>query len=170
MLATILPLILATASPSTADSAALDAQVAEIFRPYTQDMDDTAAWDRPLFSAEVTALIAHWEKVQPDDEPDALNDGDWFCQCQDWDEKKFKVTPRGRAVLPGGTAEVSVKIDLGFDDIHDVRDARLIFRKEGAAWKLDDLFAPQAFPKGLKQALRDTIVEDEKLAAAANAK
>jgi hypothetical protein len=170
MFATILPLMLAMASPADAQTAALDAQVAEIFRPYARGMDDTAPWDRPLFSAEVTALIAHWGKVQPADEPDALNDGDWLCQCQDWDEKKFKVITQGHAMRADGSAEVTVKIDLGFDDAHDIRDTRLIFRNEGGAWKIDDLFAPEAFPKGLRQALRDTIRDDEAIAASTKAK
>lgn len=165
MIATILPALLAGATLSAADRAALDAQVGEVFRPYRGDVDDKAAWDYPIWSQEVTALIAHWQRILPHDEPDALNDGDWLCQCQDWDARRFKVAIGAREALSPGVAQVAVEIDLGFGEVRDLRGARLLFRKEGAAWKLDDIFAKDSFPKGLKQALRETIREDETLAA-----
>jgi hypothetical protein len=40
----------------------------------------------------MTALIARWKAVMPQDEVDALNDGDWLCQCQDWDGDGFRAT------------------------------------------------------------------------------
>ena len=166
MIATILPLLLANAAVPAGDDAALAARVAEIFRPYQQDLDDKAAWDYPVYSGEVRALIGHWQRVVPDDEPDALNDGDWLCQCQDWNAQGFKVTVGERRAPAADLAEVDVKIDLGFSELRDLREARLIFRKEGGQWQLDDIFAKDAFPEGLKQALRDTIREDEALQAA----
>lgn len=167
MIATILPMLLAGASPSPADTAALDAQVAEVFRPYRQGADGKAAWDYPVWSAEVTALIAHWQRVIPEDEPDALNDGDWLCQCQDLDETRFRAVPGARRMVAADTAEIDVKIDLGFTGVADPREARLIFKREGGGWKLDDIFAKESFPRGLKQALRETIAEDEALRARA---
>lgn len=165
MIATILPMLLAGASPSPADTAALDAQVAEVFRPYREGADSKAAWDYPIWSAEVTALIAHWQRVLPEGEVDALNDGDWLCQCQDWDEKRFRTVLGAHRALAADVAEVDVKIDLGFTEVRDLRDTRLVFKREGGAWKLDDIFASEAFPSGLKQALGDTIREDEALRA-----
>lgn len=167
MFATILPLLFASASLSAADTTALDAQVAEVFRPYRQGMDSKAAWDYPIWSAEVTALIAHWQRVLPEDEPDRLNDGDWLCQCQDWDEKRFKTVLGTHQALAPDRAQVEVKIDLGFAEVRDLRDARLIFKREDGVWKLDDIFAKDSFPKGLKQTLRETIREDEALKAKA---
>lgn len=164
MIAILLPALLAGASLPPDYSAQIDAQVAEAFRPYKDDIDDQAVWDRPIFSAEVNALIAHWQKVLPDDEPDRLNDGDWLCQCQDWDAKAFKAEIASRAALSEGRASVDVKIDL-FGDPNGIRDAKLIFTREGGAWKIDDIFAKDSFPDGLKQALRETIAEDEALRA-----
>jgi hypothetical protein len=167
MIAIILPALLAGASVSAADKAALDAQVTEVFRPYTQEADGKASWDYPIWSAEVTAMIAHWQKVLPEDEPDAMNDGDWLCQCQDWNAKGFKTTVLSRKPLSGGRMQVQVKIDLGFSEVSDIRGAQMIFRREGTGWKLDDIFAKDSYPKGLKQALRQTIKEDEALRAKA---
>ena len=165
MIATILPLLLAGAALPAADDAALQAKVAEIFRPYQQDMDDKAAWDYPIYSDEVRSLIDHWQHVVPDDEPDALNDGDWLCQCQDWNAQAFKVSVASSRMLAPDRAEVDVRIDLGFSEVRDLREARLIFRREGEGWQLDDIFARDAFPDGLTRALRDTIREDEALRA-----
>jgi hypothetical protein len=50
-------------------------------------------------------------------------------------------------------------IDLG---IGQRRSARLYFRREGAQWRIANLQASD-FPRGLIQALRETIAEDEKL-------
>jgi hypothetical protein len=165
MIAIVLPLLLAgvsvpAADVSRADQAALDAQVARIFSPYQRDMDDTAAWDYPIWSAEVNALVAKWKTVMPDDGPDDMNDGDWLCQCQDWDAEAFKANVVSRRALPDGSAELVVKIDLGFGDPKDIRDARMIFRHEAGGWKLDDIFAEESFPKGVKQQLRETIAAD----------
>lgn len=160
----ILPLLASLAALSAADTAALDQRAAEIFRPYKDGSSDKASGDYPVFSADTAALIAHWQRVLPPDEPDRLNDGDWFCQCQDWNADGFKATMGEATALPDGTAEVVVKVDLGFDEVPDLREARLVFRREEAGWKLDDMFAADAFPEGLKQALRETIAEDEALA------
>lgn len=164
MFAMILPALLAAATPAASDTTALDAQVAEVFRPYGEGMDSTAPWDRPIFSADVTALIAHWQRVLPDDEPDRLNDGDWLCQCQDWDAKGFKLLLGSHQTLAKGTVQVKVKIDLGFAEASDLRDARIIFKREGESWRIDEIFA-EPFPHGLKHALRQTIAEDEALRA-----
>ena len=58
-------------------------------RPLTVSEEDFAA---PIYTAEVSALIAEWRTVAPQDEPDARSDGDWLCQCQDWNEEAFTAT------------------------------------------------------------------------------
>ncbi len=159
-LAILSSLLLASAALPAADSAAIDARVKEIFRPYPGPTTTQAPWERPLFSTETAELIAHWLRVQPKDEPDALNDGDWFCLCQDFDPKGFRALAQVAGAVRPDIAEVRVRVMLGYGE---ARDERLIFRKEGAAWKLDDLFADPDFPSGLKQKLRETIAEDEAL-------
>jgi hypothetical protein len=164
-LAMLMPLLLAgVALPATdlpaPDRAAIDARLREVFRPYSRPPVAKAAWDYPVFSAEMTALIAHWKRVQPKDEPDDLNDGDWFCLCQDFDEKKFRATPGAVQLVGPGVAEVAVSVFLGFDE---PRSERLVLKQEAGGWRVDDLLAPEDFPHGLKQKLRETIAADEAL-------
>ncbi len=158
-LAILTSLLLAGAALPAADATAIDARVKEIFLPYSRPTTEPVR-DYRGFSAETSALIAHWERVQPKGEVDDLNDGDWFCLCQDWDNKKFRATPGAVNLVEPGVAEVTVSVDVGFDE---PRNERLVFKHEGNGWRLDDLFAAEAFPRGLKQALRDTIVADEAL-------
>jgi hypothetical protein len=151
-------LLLAGVALPAADAAAIEARVKQIFRPYSLPSEPKAVWQNPVFSAETTALIAHWVKVQPRDEVDDLNDGDWFCLCQDWDRKKFRATPGPANLVGPDLAEVSVRVELGFDE---PRNERLVLKKEANGWRVDDLFADPEFAQGLKQALRDTIRTDE---------
>ncbi len=158
LLALMMPLIMAAAPPPE-DRTSINRQLAAIYRPYTIEAAQGAVWDRPLFTAEVNRLIARWKQVMPEDETDGLNDGDWLCLCQDWDPKKFSAAPQGHNVLPGGVVEVTMAIDLG---IGQRCSARLYLRREGAQWRIANLLAAD-FPRGLMQALRETIAEDEKL-------
>lgn len=154
----LLPMLLFAATPlSPADETAIGVTVRDIYRPYSRDGADTPPWDYPIYSAETKALIAHWQRVVPNDEPDDLNDGDWLCMCQDWDSQAFKPTVGAQRLVAKGVVDVDVRIDLGFGED---RAARLRFKKEDGRWRLDDLFA-ETFPTGLKQALRETIAKDE---------
>lgn len=150
-------LLLAAAALAPTDAAALDAAVLAIYRPYQHPANTPTAWERPIFSAETTALIARWRAVAPEDEPDDLSDGDWLCLCQDWDLRRFRATVVSRQIMPDGRADIAASIDLGFGE---PRQARLLLAREDGAWKLDDLFAVD-FPRGLKQALRETIAVDQ---------
>jgi hypothetical protein len=133
--------------------------VARFYRPYSIGAASAAVWERPIFARDTAALIARWQRVMPDGELDGLNDGDWLCLCQDWDHTKFRVTTLNRQPLGPGAAEVRLAIQLGNGQR---REGRLRLLKEAAGWRIDDLFASD-FPRGLRQALRETIAEDEKL-------
>lgn len=161
-IAMLTSLLLAGAALPAADRAAIDARVREVFAHYKLQNDPTPAWDYPVFSAETAALIAHWKRVQPADEPDALNDGDWFCLCQDYNEKRFRAVPGAARLVQPDVAEISVRVDIGFGQR---RDQTWVLRKEASEWRIDDLTADADFPGGLKQKLRETIAEDEALAA-----
>jgi len=165
MLAMIVPLLLiAAAAPSDADRSEVEARVVTIFGPYAGPADAVAAWDRPIFSAEVSALIGRWKAVIPEGEPDGLNDGDWLCQCQDWDAEDFQATIVSIVMTGDGTAEVEVSLDLGFGGSESTRPARLTLKREQGVWQIDEIVA-EGFPHGLEQALRETIAADEALAA-----
>lgn len=157
--ATLASLLLAAAAPSAGDQAALDAAVTAIYHPYRTG-EPPSDWERPIYSAEVRALIARWRRVTPSDEVDSLSDSDWLCMCQDWDQHKFRATIRSRQFAAPDSAVVAVHVDVGFSG--GANDARLFFKREGGRWKVDDIFATPFFRRGLKQALRDTIAEDSK--------
>ncbi len=159
-LAMLSSLLLAGAALPAADRAAIDAQVQAIFAPYSKLPRTRAAWEYPQFSAEVAALIAHWQRVLPKDEPDALNDGDWVCLCQDFDEKAFRAVPGQVRLIGPDVAEVAVRVELGSGE---TRRERIQFKREGGQWRLDDVFAAADFPRGLKRKLRETIAQDEAL-------
>lgn len=154
---TLAALLLAAAAPPAAERAALDAAVATIYRPYATPDGMDPMWEYPVYSARTTALIAQWRRVAPEEEPDDLSDGDWFCQCQDWLNLRARVT--AREMIGPNRASLRVRIDIG----GAVRDARMVFVRERGRWKLDDLFAAPSMPRGLRQALRETIAADIKL-------
>jgi hypothetical protein len=163
MLATMSLLLLAASAgaPSAADREAIETQVTDIFGPY-RNPAAVAAWDYPIYSAEVAALIERWKAVRPQDEPDALSDGDWLCQCQDWNHRRFLATIISIAMTVEGTAEVDLILDLGRSNA--ARVARLVLKREQGEWKVDDIVGDD-LSEGLKQALRETIATDEALAA-----
>ena len=166
MLATIAALLLlaGAGAPPAADRDAIETQVTAIFGPYKRQSNGIAAWDYQIYSAEVTALIARWRAVTPQDEPDALSDGDWLCQCQDWNRRRFLATIITVGMTDRDTAEVDVILDLGTNGSNGSRAGRLILKREQGEWKLDDMVADD-FPDGLKLALQQTIAADEALAA-----
>ena len=167
MLATIVPLLLLAASagaPSAALREEIETQVTAIYGPYADRETSVAAWDYPIYSADLTALIARWKAVMPQDETDALNDGDWLCQCQDWNRRRFLATIITVGMTDRDTAEVDVILDLGTNGSNGSRAGRLILKREQGEWKLDDMVADD-FPDGLKLALQETIAADEALVA-----
>jgi len=164
MLAMLVPLLLAAAAPSATDRVEIETRVVEIFQSYRGPPNAGAAWDYPIYSAEVTALIARWQAVMPQDETDALNDGDWLCQCQDWNNRRFLASIVAIGMDVDGRSEVDVIIDLGISRRDATRAARLILKREQGEWKVDEIIGDD-FPDGLRQALHETIAADEALAA-----
>lgn len=134
--------------------------VRAILAPYASPAaEPPPAWNRPVFARPVVVLIARWKQVRPDEEPDALSDGDWFCQCQDWDARAFRVIRIATANQTASTAEVTVTFTLA---ARQSRSARYVMKREGGRWLVDDMF-DAGMPRGLKAALRETIAEDEAL-------
>src|ERR1700712_3650886 len=110
MSALLASVILAAATPLAGTP---EAAVAAIFAPYSGPTTATASWDYPIYSRQTAQLIARWRAVAPQDEPDALSDGDWLCLCQEFDNKAFKAAILSKREVVGGT-QVSVGLDLGF--------------------------------------------------------
>jgi hypothetical protein len=152
-------LLLASAPLAAADSAALDAATAAIYAPYSHDGQYSPPWERDIWTREIRDLIARWQASVREDEPDALNGGDWLCQCQDWDSRSFRVRIISRTSSGPDVAELSVAVHLG----HGARRAAILrFRREDQRWLLDDMVSDD-FPDSLKVATHQTIAENEAL-------
>lgn len=170
MLAILVPLMLAAQQPpdiepiadvqALIDRNALEGAFVEVYKPYTAGQHSTAAWDFPIYSAELTALIAQWRSVTPSDEVDALSDGDWLCQCQEWDSSAFQATIVATRMTGKDIADLDVTVDLGLGGGPEaMRMVTLNLKREEGAWKIDDI-AADSFPGGLRQTLRETIAAD----------
>lgn len=155
----LVALMLAAAPVSAAERAALDGTIAAIFAPYNSDDIGEASWDRDIWSRDVRKLVAEWQTVIPEGEPDALNDGDWLCQCQDWDQQRFRAKVLSRTRLGPDMVRVAVRIDLGHGT---KRKSTLTFVREQGRWLIDDMH-DQYYDQGLKVAIRQTIAEDKAL-------
>jgi hypothetical protein len=151
-------LLFASSGVSAADRVALDAATRAIYAPYRKP-DTPIPWERTIWSREVRKLIADWQKVVPEGEVDAMNDGDWLCQCQDWDARRFRVKITGHKRLAPNRAQVLISINLGHGD---PRRAWLVFQREQGRWLIDDMDT-EPYIEGLKAALRETIADDEAL-------
>jgi Protein of unknown function (DUF3828) len=151
-------LLFASGGISAADQAALDAATRRVYAPY-RAARTPAPWQRGIWTSDLRQLIAKWQTVVPEGEVDAMNDGDWLCQCQDWDKRRFRAKVTGHTRSAPDRAEVSVSIDLGHGEL---RKARLAMRREQGRWLIADYHA-EPYPEGIKAALIETIAEDEAL-------
>ena len=145
-------LALAAATPVATPEAA----VAAIYAPFRKPDTTDAAWERPIFTPRLKALIARWRAVAPTDEVDELSDFDWLCQCQDWEEGGLheRITAR-RALGPG---RLLVSVTLGKAPGRRER-LRFAFARIGGQWLVDDIFA-SGFRGGLRASLVRTTAAD----------
>ena len=151
----VLAAVLLAAAPVAAGTP--EAAVAAIYAPYSAGpVTAAASWDYPIFTRKTAELIAHWRRVTPQDEPDALSDGDWLCLCQEFDRQTFKAEVVSKRQA-GGRVRIAVRLDLGYGTR---REAQLVLNREEGGWKLDDLYAAPDFPNGLKQKLQEVILEE----------
>jgi len=160
----LLPLA-ACSQPEPAEEAAevtaphLDEAIAAYYQPYTipfEQFDQTADWDRPIFSTEMRGLIGRWKTAFNDQEVTELQDFAWLCECQDWDSKTFEATVKPHAEQADGKASVDVDVAIGFNE---TRPARLELVEQDGKWLIDDIHS-QSFPEGLKAALARVIEQN----------
>jgi hypothetical protein len=149
-------MILAALALAAAPAATPDAAISEIYAPFRQaDMRD-AAWERPIFTPRLKALISKWRAVTPSDEVDDLSDFDWLCQCQDWDAGGLGERITARRVLSPSRRLITVRLGrapgrretLGF-----------LLARSGGRWLVDDIFA-SGFRGGLRASLIRTTAAD----------
>ncbi len=134
---------------------AIDATLGQAYNSYKSSRDDGPGdWEKKVFSAEVTALIKAWHK-HTGDNLTALSDYGWFCDCQDWDAKKFRWTRLSLRTLGPDRVETKVRLAVGWN-AGSVQ--RLILVRQNGRWLIDDLFS-ESTSKGLKADLRQELKE-----------
>ena len=102
-------------------------------------------------------LIRQWQAHQPRDEVTTFSDFDWFCQCQDWDSKRFAVLSTTVRKMRGPGYEVAVSYDLGWNAR---RRIRFVMLREEGGWKVDDiLFADPSGMPSLRAGLTAELKE-----------
>jgi len=152
---TILAFIALAAAPAPA--ATPEAAVAAIFAPYRQSgAEPGAAWDRPIFTPRLKALIAKWQAVTPSDEVDELSDFDWLCQCQDWDARAFRASVTSQHRL--GPERIEVRVTIRIAPL-TTRQAQLVLQRQGRRWLIDEMITPD-FKSGLRAAIKDAMATD----------
>lgn len=130
------------------------------FVAYTgKGKEAVADWERPIFSRRTAALIAAWEKGLKSDEVEDLNDFGWFCECQDFDEAKFKADLTVHHTVGKARALVDAAVDIGFGEAP--RTLHLAMVREHGRWLIDDMRSA-SYPKGLQRELRIAIARHRK--------
>lgn len=146
----------APAAVSDADKAAAEQVIRTVYASYNrQDMSRTpASWEQPVFSTELTSLIATIPR--PEGESGPLSDADWFCNCQDWDPATAGITELSSAARPDGKIVVSST----FQAMTDADPARIDFLmvREAGGWKIDDLLTPGGGTT-LRRDIADAVTE-----------
>ena len=154
----ILALVLIAAGLPRADDAALRAVIRVIYAPYNAPSDAEASMDRPVFSNATKKLIETWkERANNEGEITDLSGGDWFCQCQDWDSEKFRVTAIKLQPMPKGKVKADVTFILAGSES---RKLRLIMTRERGKWLVDDLIAVNGYSNlttGLRRELAEVV-------------
>ncbi|KUR70444.1 hypothetical protein AQZ52_16635 [Novosphingobium fuchskuhlense] len=149
-------MILAALALAAAPAATPDAAIAAIYAPFRQaDMRD-AAWERPIFTPRLKALIARWRAVTPTDEVDDLSDFDWLCQCQDWDAGGLGERITARRVLAPARRLITVRLGKAPGRRETLR---FLLERSGRRWLVDDMFA-SGFRGGLRASLIWTTAAD----------
>ncbi len=118
-----------------------------------------ADWERPIFSRQTAALIGVWEKGLKSDEVEDLNDFGWFCECQDFDEAKFKANLTVHHTAGQTRALVDAAVDIGFGEAPRILHLAMV--QEDGRWLIDDVRS-DSYPKGLQRELRIAIARHRK--------
>jgi hypothetical protein len=165
--AAILLLLGALAAGPVASQTAVSAEteiksaVQSIYARYrTSPLASGPTDDAALYSRRTADLIARWHAGQPDDDVTTMGDFDWFCQCQDYDEKSFAITRLTVRKRGGGFHEAGVDYHLGWGSRARLA---LVMVREGSGWKVDDIrFSRDAATKTLRADLAAEIRQFEK--------
>ncbi len=154
-----LTLIALSTAASSKPMSPIETVIRKTLAPYSDpnivapDYLHTAPW-----SAQIRALIKRWENTGKADEVTSLSGGDWLCQCQDWDNKMFRVTRVKTSRGKGGSFIADTQFMVSASE---PRRLKYVMIWEDGAWHIDDLiFMGDA--KTLKAQLRSEIKDAAK--------
>ncbi len=123
---------------STAQAEAfVDRLFARYARASTDDPgpDSRAQWeDEAVFTPATAALLDRANAFAPPDEVPEFADGDFDCQCQDWEN--LQVTEKRSRALEAGRVEVEIR----FVNAGEAKQARLIVEPTPSGPRIADLF------------------------------
>jgi hypothetical protein len=152
--------------PAAEDEAAIRAMIEQVYAVYyraapgeqeTEEYTPVNEYELP-YSAALGPLIARWEDAVTGEELYSYNSFDWYCQCQDYDEKSARMISQTYALKGKDRIEANILFSPMRTDKGDVGEPLIFkFRREGGAWKLDDLkFSDgSTLRKGLPQDIKD---------------
>jgi hypothetical protein len=134
--------------PAAEDEAAIRAMIDQVYAGYyrataaEQETDNyTPANEYELpFSATLGPLIARWEEAVTGEELYSYNSFDWYCQCQDYDEKSARMISQKYALKGKDRILATILFSPGRFDGRDSGEPLIFtFKRESGAWKLDNL-------------------------------
>jgi Protein of unknown function (DUF3828) len=113
------------------------------------------------YSASLASLVEKWLPFARGDEVGAMNDFDWYCQCQDFDPKTAKITAQNYRSKSKNKMEVKVSFTAGWDEGSPLT---FYFIRENGMWVMDDLRfdGGSTLRKGLRSDIDDSGVAEPK--------
>jgi hypothetical protein len=157
-----------SSSPMDSNSTEASAQAAEaavraIYSIYLVSAETMATMDvagpmeRPIYSAELSQIIAAWRAANPGPEPTSFSDVDWICSCQDWNPGRSSLTIGSVSAREGGRYQVTARFNPGFDAPNSSIDFFMI--EENGRWMVDDARFTAQEPM-----LREILIEETRAA------
>lgn len=161
LMITALFAVLIAASPAKvapADDAAIRAAIRGVYAPYNAPSDAETPMEQRIYSSATQALLDRWKRTAySEGEITSLSESDWFCQCQDWDSEKFRVTAIKLQPMPKGKVKADVTFILAGSES---RKLRLIMTRERGKWLVDDLISINGYSNlttGLRRELAEAV-------------
>ncbi len=152
-------LISAATGPTTPHADSIPAFIAEIYGPYFSEGDPRhRPWsqgyeDRPIWSAQTTALFKTWRRLPK--EADSINDQDGLCDCQ---ARNGRFDAHVLATEQPDRDHALVDIETENGTVGPTR-LRLSIVRERGRWRLEDVYWVQR-KAWLKATLRAEIAAD----------
>ncbi len=139
-------------TPLPTDEAAVREIVAKVYEGYSSPTDDLATEGveaveggpdtyQPPYTDTLGTQVARWSNLmKATDELYNMNSFDWYCQCQDFDNKTAKIVKQSYKSAGKDRIDANILFSTGWvEKGHAGAPLLFRFKREGGAWKLDDL-------------------------------